>query len=87
MAKGDRDASSALLGDAGGAEGAGHPADQLPAPPAIAFFRAHDPKTFGEDISARRTTVVESNKTGKPIVGVEAGRDSLEHLRDDADHA
>jgi methyl-accepting chemotaxis protein len=46
-------------------------------PPATAFFRAHDPKHFGEDISARRITVVESNRTGKPIVGVEAGRDSL----------
>jgi len=47
------------------------------APPAINFYRAHDPKHFGEDISARRSTVVESNKTGKPIVGVEPGRDSL----------
>lgn len=46
-------------------------------PPATAFWRVHDPKHFGEDISARRHTVVESNNSGKPIVGVEAGRDSL----------
>src|SRR5581483_11526251 len=46
-------------------------------PPATAFYRAHAPDKFGEDISARRNTVVESNKSGKPIVGVEAGRDSL----------
>src|SRR3984893_15889319 len=46
-------------------------------PPAVAFFRAHDPKAFGDDISSRRATVVESNRTGKPILGVEPGRDSL----------
>src|SRR5712675_2144017 len=47
------------------------------APPATNFFRVHEPKIFGDDISARRKTVVESNQTGKPIVGVEPGRDSL----------
>src|SRR5258707_672766 len=46
-------------------------------PPATNFFRIHEPKIFGDDISARRKTVVESNATGKPIVGVEPGRDSL----------
>jgi methyl-accepting chemotaxis protein len=46
-------------------------------PPATAFFRVHAPKVFGEDISARRKTVVESNTTGKPIVGVEPGRELL----------
>jgi len=46
-------------------------------PPAVAFFRVHAPKAFGEDISARRATVVKSNATGKPIVGVEPGRESL----------
>ena len=42
-------------------------------PPATYFLRVHDPKTYGDDISGRRTTVVEANKTGKPIVGVETG--------------
>ena len=78
VAKGDRDALTALLtAPMAALKLQGIPLISFHAPPAIAFFRAHDPKTFGEDISARRTTVVESNKTGKPIVGVEAGRDSL----------
>jgi methyl-accepting chemotaxis protein len=78
VAKGDRDALSALLmAPMAALKLQGIPLISFHTPPAIAFFRAHDPKTFGEDISARRATVVESNKTGKPIVGVEAGRDSL----------
>jgi len=78
VAKGDRDAMSALLlAPMAALKPQGIPLISFHAPPAIAFYRAHDPKTFGEDISARRATVVESNRTGKPIVGVEAGRDSL----------
>jgi methyl-accepting chemotaxis protein len=78
VAKGDREALSELLtAPMAALKLQGIPLISFHTPPAIAFFRAHDPKTFGEDISARRTTVVESNKTGKPIVGVEAGRDSL----------
>ena len=46
-------------------------------PPATAFLRLHDPKAFGDDISGRRATVVEAIKTGKPIVGVEPGRNLL----------
>ena len=56
-------------------------------PPATLFLRVHDPKAFGDDVSARRATVVEANKTGKPIVGVEAGRDTLGTLRHHADRA
>src|SRR5229473_2801204 len=55
----------------------GMPLISFQAPPATNFFRVHEPKIFGDDISARRKTVVESNQTGKPIVGVEPGRDSL----------
>jgi methyl-accepting chemotaxis protein len=78
VAKGDRDALSALLqGSLAALKLQGMPLISFHTPPATAFFRVHQPKLFGEDISARRTTVVESNKTGKPIVGVEAGRDSL----------
>jgi methyl-accepting chemotaxis protein len=78
VAKSDRDALTALLqGPMAALKAQGIPLISFHTPPATAFYRAHDPKTFGEDISARRTTVVESNKTGKPIVGVEAGRDSL----------
>ncbi len=78
IAKGDRDALSALLqGPLAALKPQGIPLLSFHAPPATAFFRVHEPKLFGEDISARRKTVVESNSTGKPIVGVEAGRDSL----------
>jgi methyl-accepting chemotaxis protein len=78
VAKGDRDALMALLqGSLAALKPQGMPLISFHTPPATAFFRVHEPKLFGEDISARRKTVVESNKTGKPIVGVEPGRDSL----------
>src|SRR6202041_2048874 len=78
VAKGDRAAMEQLLSAPLEAiKAQGIPLISFHAPPAINFFRAHAPKQFGEDISARRNTVVESNRTGKPIVGVEAGRDSL----------
>jgi methyl-accepting chemotaxis protein len=78
VAKGDRDALFPLLeAPLAAIKSQGMPLISFHAPPAVAFYRVHDPKHFGEDISARRATVVESNKTGKPIVGVEAGRDSL----------
>jgi methyl-accepting chemotaxis protein len=78
VAKGDRDALMALLqGSLASLKQQGMPLISFHTPPATAFFRVHEPKLFGEDISARRKTVVESNKTGQPIVGVEPGRDSL----------
>jgi methyl-accepting chemotaxis protein len=78
VAKGDRDALLTLLQRPMAAiKSQGIPLISFHSPPATAFFRVHDPKSFGDDISARRKTVVESNKTGKPIVGVEPGRDSL----------
>jgi len=78
IAKGDRDALMALLdGPMKALKSQGVPLISFHTPPATVFFRVHEPKIFGEDISARRKTVVESNKSGKPIVGVEPGRDSL----------
>jgi methyl-accepting chemotaxis protein len=78
VAQGDRDALMALLeAPLAALKPQGMPLISFQAPPATAFFRVHQPKIFGEDISARRKTVVESNKTGRPIVGVEPGRDSL----------
>jgi methyl-accepting chemotaxis protein len=78
LTKGDRDALSALLqGSLAALKPQGIPLISFHSPPATAFFRVHEPKVFGEDISARRKTVVESNTTGKPIVGVEPGRNSL----------
>src|SRR6202165_4364781 len=78
VAKGDRDALMTLLDGAMKAlTPQGMPLISFHTPPATALFRVHAPKIFGEDISARRKTVVESNQTGRPIVGVEPGRESL----------
>jgi methyl-accepting chemotaxis protein len=78
IAKGDRAALEPLLKAPFEAiKAQGIPLISFHTPPATAFYRAHAPDKFGEDISARRQTVVESNRTGKPIVGVEPGRDSL----------
>src|SRR3979490_69576 len=77
VAKGDRDALMALLdGPMKALKPPGGPLISCHNPPATCFCRVHEPKIFGDDISARRKTVVESNKSGKPIVGVEPGRDS-----------
>ena len=78
VAKGDRESLLPLLqAPLAALKSQGMPLISFHTPPATAFFRVHEPKLFGEDISARRATVVESNKSGRPIVGVEAGRDSL----------
>ena len=78
IAKGERDPLMTLLqGSLAAIKPQGMPLISFQAPPATNFFRIHEPKIFGDDISARRKTVVESNRTGKPIVGVESGRDSL----------
>jgi methyl-accepting chemotaxis protein len=76
--RGDRDGLSAILSEANKAlKAQGMPLMNLILPPATIFLRIHDPKSFGDDISARRITVVTANKTGKQIVGVEQGRDTL----------
>jgi methyl-accepting chemotaxis protein len=76
--KDDRKALMALLGDSMKALNAqGIPLLTLTRPPATIFLRIHDPKAYGDDASARRVTLVTANTTGKPIVGVEPGRDTL----------
>jgi methyl-accepting chemotaxis protein len=78
VARSDRDALMALLGESQKAlKAQGMPLLNFETPPAIMLLRTHDPKAFGDDISARRATIVESNRTGKPISGVEMGRDAL----------
>jgi methyl-accepting chemotaxis protein len=78
VAGGDRDKLGPLLqGPMAALKAQGMPLVSFHAPPATAFYRVHDPKAFGDDVSARRITVVEANKTGKAIVGVEPGRDAL----------
>jgi methyl-accepting chemotaxis protein len=76
--KGDRDALVTLLGGAMTTLKAQDiPLLTFQVPPATAFFRSHDPKNFGDDVSKRRSTVPEALRTGKQIVGVEPGRDAL----------
>jgi methyl-accepting chemotaxis protein len=78
IAKGDRDGLAALLNAPMKALIAqGIPLITFQTPPALVFYRIHAPKVFGDDISGRRTTVVEAVKTGKSIVGVEPGREML----------
>jgi methyl-accepting chemotaxis protein len=78
VARGDRDALVALLGGATAAlKLQGIPRMTVALPPATIFLRVQDPKTFGDDASARRTTIVAANQTGKPIVGVEMGPEAL----------
>ncbi|SHK45490.1 methyl-accepting chemotaxis protein [Bradyrhizobium lablabi] len=76
--KSDRDALGTLLGGAMKAlKAQGISLVTFQTPPATAFYRAHDPKAFGDDASGRRATVVQANQTGQSIVGVEPGRDTL----------
>jgi methyl-accepting chemotaxis protein len=78
IAKGDRDALGALLGAPLKALIAqGIPLVTFQTSPALSFYRVHAPKVFGDDVSGRRSTVVEAIKTGKSIVGVEPGREHL----------
>jgi methyl-accepting chemotaxis protein len=78
IAKGDRDSLQALLEKPMQAlKAQGFPYINLAVPPATIFLRVHDPKAFGDDVSARRVTVATAMKTGQQIVGVEPGRDSL----------
>ncbi|MDR3515793.1 MAG: methyl-accepting chemotaxis protein [Azospirillaceae bacterium] len=78
VVKGDREALMALLGKAqAGLKAQGMPFFELILPPALVLLRIHDPKNYGDDASGRRASLVEANKTGTAIVGVEPGRDSL----------
>jgi methyl-accepting chemotaxis protein len=78
IAKGDRAAVGALLGDAMNAlKAQGIPLITFQLPPATSFYRVHAPTVFGDDVSSRRSTVVEATRTGKSIVGVEPGREAL----------
>jgi methyl-accepting chemotaxis protein len=78
VTKGDRDALGTLLGGAMPAlKAQGIPLVNVWTPPAINFYRVHEPKIFGDDTSKRRITVVEANASGKQIAGVEQSRLSL----------
>ena len=78
IVKGDRETLMGLLRGAQAAlKPQGMPIVDFSLPPATSFLRVHLPGSFGDDISGRRPTVVVANRTGKPVVGVEMGLDTL----------
>ncbi len=46
---------------------------QFHTPPATSFFRAHQPKKFGDDLSSFRKTVLEANARKEKVLGLEDG--------------
>jgi methyl-accepting chemotaxis protein len=46
---------------------------QFHLPPATSFLRMHKPEKFGDDLSAIRRTIVTSNETRQPVIGLEGG--------------
>jgi methyl-accepting chemotaxis protein len=78
IANGDRDSLVRLLGGAQAIlKAQGMPLITAHLPPATVFLRLHDPKAYGDSSVSRRPTIVAANATGKVIVGVEPGRDTL----------
>jgi methyl-accepting chemotaxis protein len=47
---------------------------QFHLPSATSFLRLHKPAKFGDDLSSFRQTVLEANRSRKPVVGIEVGR-------------
>ncbi|MCW2245398.1 methyl-accepting chemotaxis protein [Azospirillum fermentarium] len=50
---------------------------QFHLPPATSFLRVHKPEKFGDDLSGFRATVVEVNRTRRPVSGLESGVEGL----------
>ena len=74
VAKGERDPLMTLLqAPLAAIKPLGMPLISFQAPPATNFLRVHEPKIFGDDISARRKTVVESNATASRLSGSNPG--------------
>lgn len=42
-------------------------------PAAISFYRVHMPDRYGEDMSSYRKTIMEANRTGRTVAGLEEG--------------
>ncbi len=75
----DREAVAALAGEAFTLtrEAAGISTITLMTAPGIAFYRAHAPQNFGDDVTGRRRTVNEAVRDGRLSSGLEAGRDNM----------
>ena len=50
---------------------------QLHTPPATSWLRVHRPERFGDDLSAIRQTVIETNRERKTVQGLEFGVEGL----------
>ena len=46
---------------------------QFHTPPAISFLRVHRPERYGDDLTATRTTIVETNRQQAPVSGLDHG--------------
>jgi methyl-accepting chemotaxis protein len=76
VSRSDREATLALLKDVQSAAAATLAGARVNVhtPPAVAFLRVWNPTSHGDDISARRLTVVEAARTGRLQQGLEAGQ-------------
>ena len=79
FAAGDRDALARMLvpGFKDLKEHYGVVQLQFHTAPATSFLRVHAPAKFGDDLSSFRFTVVQVNKSGKPVFGLEYGVEGL----------
>ncbi len=50
---------------------------QFHLPPATSFLRVHKPEKFGDDLSSIRATIIETNRSREPVLGLEKGRAGL----------
>ncbi|MDT0580967.1 methyl-accepting chemotaxis protein [Brumicola blandensis] len=46
---------------------------QFHLPPATSFLRAHKPEKYGDDLTAFRSTIIETNNSKQPVKGLEKG--------------
>jgi methyl-accepting chemotaxis protein len=70
----DRDALNALLLDADEvAKGLNIGSWSFTKPPGITVYRAHNPKSFGDDVTQRRRTIASVYRDHQPVTGVEPG--------------
>ncbi|WP_455184609.1 methyl-accepting chemotaxis protein [Azospirillum palustre] len=78
MAAEDRDQLMRLLGsELATLKPQGIASINLTKPPATIVLRVNDPKAFGDDVSARRKTILLAQRDHIAITGVEVGRDAL----------
>jgi methyl-accepting chemotaxis protein len=74
----DRDAFAAILGPAQAAvQNQGIGTWSITKPPGVTEYRAHSPKSFGDDVTQRRRTVADLYRLHQAVTGVEPGLGNL----------